>query len=59
MLQKMVRDMIVFLFFILVFILGFGVAFQGLLFPNDPFDETTVSRIFFRFVGSLRSSQAE
>jgi hypothetical protein len=50
MLRKMAKDVAVFLFFIGVSILGFGVAFQGLLYPNDKFDDTSVARIFLRSV---------
>eukprot|EP00730_Choanoeca_flexa_P007583 TRINITY_DN12352_c1_g1_i1.p1 TRINITY_DN12352_c1_g1~~TRINITY_DN12352_c1_g1_i1.p1 ORF type:complete len:1459 (+),score=335.46 TRINITY_DN12352_c1_g1_i1:373-4377(+) len=48
MMGQMVRDVLTFVFLIVVFLFGYGVAAQSLLFPLRPVDDETFENVLFR-----------
>ncbi len=49
MIQKMIVDLLSFIAFILIVLIGFGVSYQGIVLPAQPFDIRTFINIFYRY----------
>ncbi len=56
MIQRMMSDIAVFVAFVLIFIFGFGVAFQAVLYPDTEFAAVSVTNVFYRSVPVLSMS---
>eukprot|EP00049_Salpingoeca_infusionum_P018811 m.358873 g.358873 ORF g.358873 m.358873 type:complete len:1618 (-) comp18327_c0_seq1:37-4890(-) len=48
MMSKMSKDVLAFVFLLAIFLLGYGVAAQGILFPSMPFSGESMQRIVMR-----------
>jgi len=49
----MIWDVLTFSCLIIIFLLGYGIASQALLFPSVPFDRQTVLGSFYRFAACV------
>jgi len=52
MIGRMMKDLMGFCLFVLLMIMGFGVAIQAIQFPVEPFDFRTLIQVIYRFGGA-------
>jgi hypothetical protein len=50
MIRKMFQHLFVFIALVILFVCGFGVAYNTLIFAQQPLDSHTIVSIFYRFV---------
>ncbi len=48
MIRRMMRDMLSFVALLVIFIAGYGVAIQTILFPSREFDDIAVASVLYR-----------
>ncbi|EGD73753.1 nudix-type domain-containing protein 9 isoform b [Salpingoeca rosetta] len=48
MMIEMIKDVTTFIFLLIIFLIGYGIAAQSLLFPDEPFSSQTVINVLFK-----------